>query len=493
MQKDAQVGILAMITHTMNSILKKITLSGAALVVVGGGAIGGLRLWLGKSLSKEALVSQMETAWNCRAGIDDVRLVLFSNPARLEIIGCRLWPRDGEVGKALATRTAIEPGPISIGNAVLEVKLQDLVARRLNVQQLTLTDISVVEEITKDGQSSLGQLFQRPTKESAPVTVIPPEKTEAPVPPAPTTTDVESPGPSADKTTLTTQAPAVHAPELGYSIRVDRASLERANLMINNRKNTTLTTLSDLSFTISEIDIDPADLLNHNSLQLLLDTRIVVRDHVTIKGVHQPVNHVDLRLQGEGKVRPLDSSTGLWSASSDLHLALLKGSLLAGYMKIGDIESKDLKKLDEYGIDLRDVSMGGPLSADANIRIRFSDDRILFMDDANFAMPDYELSVGKESWLNPPEDQHELNLRIYFGSKVQEQLVQGLVKFGLGQDQAGAMLKGMSDEKGRFYLDLKSTGKLAKPKVKPDTSRLLNRVIQGMGSGLLEGLLKGAK
>jgi hypothetical protein len=493
MQKDAQEGILAMITNTMNSILKKITLLGAALVVVGGGAIGGLRLWLGKSLSKEALVSQMETAWNCRAGIDDVRLVLFSNPARLEIIGCRLWPRDGEVGKALATRTAIEPGPISIGNAVLEVKLQDLVSKRLNVQQLTLSDISVVEEITKDGQSSLGQLFQRPTQESPPVAVNPPETNSEPVPTAPTIPDVEPPAPRADETSMATSTPAVQAPELGYSIRVDRASLERANLMINNRKNTTLTTLSDLSFTISEIDIDPADLLNHNSLQLLLDTRIVVRDHVTIKGVHQPVNQVDLRLHGEGKVRPLDPSTGLWSASSDLHLTLLKGSLLAGYMKIGDIESKDLKKLDEYGIDLRDVSMGGPLFEDANIRIRFSDDRILFMDDANFAMPDYELSVGKESWLNPPEDQHELNLRIYFGSKVQEQLVQGLVKFGLGQDQAGAMLKGMSDEKGRFYLDLKSTGKLAKPKVKPDTSRLLNRVIQGMGSGLLEGLLKGAK
>jgi hypothetical protein len=493
MQKDAQEGILAMVFDTMNSVLKKVMLLGGGLAMLGAGSIGGLRFWLGKSLSKEALVSQMERAWNCRAHIDEVKLVLFSSPARLEIIGCRIWPRDGEAGKPLATRAPMEPGPISIGNAVLEVKLQDLVAKRLNIQQLTISDISVNEEVSKEGQSSLGLLFQRPNDEPLPVAVSPSESvTEPKALPLPSPTPITT-EPAVESVATATTAPVVDAPELGYSIRVDRASLERASLTINNRKNTTYTTLSDLSFTISEIDIDPTDLVNHNSLRLKLDTRIVVRDHVTIKGVHQPVNQLDLRLQGEGQVKPLDPSTGLWSASSDLQLKLLKDSVLAGYMKIGEIESKDLKKLDEYGIDLKDVSMGGPLLEDANIRIQFSNDRILFMDDANFAMPDYELSVGKESWLNPPEDQHDFNLRIYFGSKVQEQLVQGMIQFGIGKDQASSVLKGMSDEKGRFYLDLKSTGKLSKPKVKPDTSRFLNRLIQGVGTGLLEGLLKGAK
>ena len=146
----------------MNSALKKIILIGGGLCAVGAASVGGLRFWLGKSLSKESLVSQMEKAWNCRAQIDDVKLVLAASPARLEITGCRIWLRDEEVGKPLGQRTAREPGPISIETAVLEVKLEDLISKRLNVQQLTLSDVSVREEVDKEGNSSLGQNRRRP-------------------------------------------------------------------------------------------------------------------------------------------------------------------------------------------------------------------------------------------------------------------------------------------------------------------------------------------
>lgn len=479
----------------MNSALKKIILIGGGLCAVGAASVGGLRFWLGKSLSKESLVSQMEKAWNCRAQIDDVKLVLAASPARLEITGCRIWLRDEEVGKPLGQRVAREPGPISIGTAVLEVKLEDLISKRLNVQQLTLSDVSVREDVDKEGNSSLGQIFEKPTATkmaaSATAPTAAPEVVATPESAPPTEAQ---PAPEmAPMQEAETVAPTVQAPELGFAIRVDRASLQRAMFFINNRKNTTTTTLTDLSFSISEIDIDPADLAHHNSLKLLLDTQCVVRDHVTIAGEHKPVNLAELRLHGEGRVRPLDPATGLWSAATDLQVSLLKDSMLGGYMKLGDLDSKDLKKLDDYGLDLREISLGGALLEDAHIRVHFENDSIELMEDSKFVMVDYELAMGKGTWLTPPEDQHEFNLRISAGPKLQEQITGGLVKFGLGAEQAGSLIKGLSDEKGRFYIDFVSSGKLSKPKVKPDTQRLLNRLIQGAGAGLLDGLLKGLK
>ena len=478
----------------MNSALKKIILIGGSLCALGAASVGGLRVWLGKSLSKESLVSQMEKAWNCRAQIDDVKLVLAASPARLEITGCRIWLRDEEVGKPLGQRAAREPGPINIGTAVLEVKLEDLISRRLNVQQLTLSDVSVREEVDKEGHSSLGQIFEKPVpaQVAQPTSALPsaPEASVAPEPVPTELSAVPAATPTPEKETV---APTVEAPELGFAIRVDRASLQRAMFFINNRKNTTTTTLTDLSFSISEIDIDPSDLAHHNSLKLLLDTQCVVRDHVTIAGEHKPVNLAELRLHGEGTVRPLDPASGLWSAATDLQVTLLKDSLLGGYMKLGELDSKDLKKLDDYGLDLRDISLGGALLEDAHIRIHFENDRIELMEDAKFVMVDYELAMGKGTWLTPPEDQHEFNLRISSGPKLQEQITGGLVKFGLGAEQAGSLIKSLSDEKGRFYIDFVSSGKLSKPKVKPVTQRLLNRLIQGAGAGLLDGLLKGLK
>lgn len=473
-----------------------------ALIAAG---FGGLHWWLASQLSKEALVAQMEAAWNCRAQIDEAKLILLASPARLDLTGCRIAKRDAELDKPLAARLALEAAnvEVSINHAVLEVKLQDLLARRLNVQQLSLSDIAVREEIDKDGRSSLGELFRKPSgarvaapapaeagRPSVSVTASIPEATiqetaTQPVKPvAPSTDQASGTGNPSGPRTFT-------AAELGFEIRVDQASLERASLHIVNRRNTTTTDVKDLRFAIHDIDVNPADLANHNRCNLSIGGRIAVGDRIKLPdGEWREVSLFDVVVEGEGTVRPFDPQSGRWDAATTLQLKLKKDSVVGGYMKLGETGSRDLKKLEEYGIDLRDVTMGGPLLEDADIGVRFEEDRLTFLDDARFAMSEGELAVRKDSWLNSAEDEHEMQIRLWCGPKLRDQVAAGAQKLGLTKEQAESLIQALSDEKGTLFFDFQSTGKLSKPNPKPDMKRLLDRVLNNLGGGLLKGFIK---
>jgi hypothetical protein len=487
----------------MKSVLKKTLLAGGALIALVAASGAGLHWWIQGKLSKEAIVAQMESSWNCRAEIDKVTLVLMSSPARLQISGCKIALRDAEVAKALAQRAPLDPAAVqvSIEHAVLEVKLQDLVSRRLNVQQLVISNIAAREDVSKEGESSLGLLFSKPVEGGGAVAAVHADQASLP-PPQVTATQPEvavaEPAPAPQPVSLLAQSEpqkaehetkGVYAKELGFSIQVGRASLEGVSLHRVDRKSVSKTDISGLSFSISDIDVNPDDLASHNSFKLALNGRLQQGGRVGPKDARRSATLADLHFDGAGTVHPFELESGKWQPVSDLRLTLKKGSVLGGYMKLGETGSKDLKKLDDYGIDLRDLSLGGPLLEDANILVTFQNDRNTLQEDAHFAMPDFELTLQKGSWLNGAEDDHEMQVRITCGPKLQEQVSAGVKKL-LGDDLGANIIKTLSDEKGRVYFDMRSSDRLSKPKVVPDVQRLLNRLLQGVGGGLLDGLLK---
>src|SRR3569623_398313 len=84
------------IGHSMKK-LKWIVLSLSVLLLVGG--VGGglaLKSWLGTVLTRESLVRQLESQWNCRADVTALTVSLWSSPARVEITNLNLAPRDAE-------------------------------------------------------------------------------------------------------------------------------------------------------------------------------------------------------------------------------------------------------------------------------------------------------------------------------------------------------------------------------------------------------------
>lgn len=448
--------------------MKKLLYLLAILCVVGVAGVGATSWWIMQKMGPEIWVEQAEKNWNCRAHIDNAQLSLMTKPATLKFKGVKLAPRDLEVGKPYASRAPIADNDvlISVPEITLEVKLDDLLNRRLFVEHLRIIEPHVREVQDDQGKSSLEALFKKPgTVEAAEAT----PKTE-PKPPA-----VESK--AAEKT-----SPA-------FTFAMQSASLEKGRFDITS--GTTQVAIQNLNFSLTGVDVDPKDLANHNKIQAKLSSQIDVTGLAKIQGVKQPAQLAKLTLSGEGDIMPYHPQTGVWRPATNLVLTLAKDSVLAGHLTIGDAAGKNLKKLEEYGIDLAPVRIGGPLMEDAIVSGIFVEDRFITRTQTRFVFPEYDVSIEPKSWVNSAQDRHEIELKLSCGPTLQTRLEQGIANAKLGESLTRGVVKALADERGRMTFDLESTGSLSDPKVKPKVDRVFKNLLRGEGVGdLLEGLLK---
>lgn len=436
-------------------------------LLLAAGAVG-FSWWVMRKMGPEIWVTQMEANTNCRLHIEEAKLSLFSRPAQLSFNGVLIAPRDAEVGKPLAERKplSVESVPILIPKIVLEVKLEDLLNRRLFVEQLRIHSPAVKEIQDAQGKSSLEALFRRPQTDSS-ITA-----SSAPYQPVSKPASKDSSG-SNER----------------FSFAVSSAQIESGTLTILSAGSTVH--ITNLDFTLTGIDIDPRDLANHNRMSAKISSQIQVTGQARIGGVKRPAELARLDLSGEGSIIPIDPSTGIWMPTSLLKLTLAKGSILAGHITMGDAEGKEMKKLQDYGIDLSPVRVGGPLQQAAVLDGVYRNNRFSIRSDALFVFPEYEIAIEKKSWIDTSQDSHEMEFRLSCGPELQSRLQTGVAKAKLGDSITKGLMKALADDRGRLTFDIESEGALSDPKIKPKLDRILKNLMRGEGLGdLLQGLFK---
>ncbi|MES2595305.1 MAG: hypothetical protein V4662_08220 [Verrucomicrobiota bacterium] len=445
------------------------------LGLLGSAALGGLSWWVLRQMGPDFWVSLVEKNTNCRVHVDDTKLSLFSKPARLSFHGVKIGPRDGEEGKPLAERApmATATAPISIPEIILEVKLDDLMNRRLFIEQCRIISPVVMEGQDAQGKSSLESLFKKPRS-----------KDEVPTPPNTTNTELQpvTAAEAPDKEIVRTKD--------GLSFAVSNASIENGSLTIQSSSHTTVQ-IQDLNFNVSGIDVDPTDLANHNRITAKLSNRIIVNGEARIGGVKRPAQLADLKLSGDSVITPINPATGEWKPYSVLKLTLDKGSVIAGHITMGDAAGKEMKKLLEYGIDLSPVVVGGPLQEPAIVNGVFANNAFMLTADTRFAFPEYEVTLEKKSYVNAAADKHEIDFRLSSGPELQARLQQGVAQAKLGDSISRGLVKALADDRGRMTFDIESEGKLSDPEIKPKLDRILKNLMRGEGLGdVLQGLFK---
>lgn len=448
--------------------MKKLLILFVILIVLTGAGLGGASWWFMRKMGPETWVGLMEEDWNCRAQITDAKLSLFTKPATLKLTGVKLAARDAEVGKLYAERLPLAEGAaiLEVPELTLEVKLDDLINRRLFVEQLRIKNPQVRETQDAQGKSSLEALFKKPGT---------PEALAATPTTSPTPANVES--------------QASDEPKPIFAFAIQAASIEKGRFEITSGTNHVL--IEDLDFTLTGIDVDKNDLTNHNRILATLSTHISVNGMARIAGAKRPAELANLSLTGQAEITPYNVTTKEWKPFSKLALTLAKGSTLAGHMTIGDAAGKELRKLQEYGVDLAPVVIGGPLMEDAIVTGEFANDRFITRTLTRFVFPEYEVAIEPKSWINAAQDRHDIELRLSCGAALQSRLMSGISQAKLGESIARAVTKALSDDQGRMTFDIESSGSLSDPKVKPQTDRVLKNLMRGEGLGdLLEGLLK---
>jgi hypothetical protein len=208
------------------------------------------------------------------------------------------------------------------------------------------------------------------------------------------------------------------------------------------------------------------------------------------------VRFADMTLHGEGDVNPVDPATRMWSPAADLNLIIDRGSSIGGNMTIGETAGAHLDKLMKYGIDLSAVRIGGTFAQDVHAHVLYREQSLRFLDNAQFALPDYEYTIKRDSWMDFAKDQQGLLTQLSCGDALKQSLMQGIASRGINRTLSQLIVEGLSDSRGRLTFDLTISGSLSHPEVKPDLQvkleGLLGNDIEGQAKGLIN-TFKGLK
>jgi hypothetical protein len=449
-------------TAEYDSSMKKLVrvglYGGGVIAALAAVLLGGGMWWLKGQFSREAVERQLESMWSADVTLEASELELWGQPARWRLRNLEL--------RALGEGAEKAEPVMRLAEAVLEVSLTDLLRGTLDVKRLNLDGLDVKEYVSPEGMSQMEAVLAKPKVAAQPV---------APEPGKTPAKDRE-------------EASAVfQADQLGMTVRVREARISGGRLFIHNRVAKTKTLLEDLHFGLTEIDLDPANLAAHNQVSLEMRVKVTVEGRAKVAGEMQDVRFAKLDVSGKGKMQPFDVKTGAWSPVSEWELTLAKGTVLAGYMTIGQASEDMVKKGRDFGLELGDLPMGGELLEPAVLQMAFHENQLLVREDARFVMPMYEARMAKGSWVNSADDKQDLVIRLVCGEELEKRLREGMLKSGLPEQGAEAIVKALQDKvSGRLAIDVRASGKLTSPKVKLAWDRTLEQVLQNSD---LQGVL----
>jgi len=475
----------------MLAVMKKLVrfvflLLGLAVLLAVAAPLAGAYL-LRRYASPEFLVLEAEKHINARVELKEVTLTLFTFTPSLRLSGIKIAPRDDFAGKPLAERPPLVNAPVNIDMAYAELVPRELLRRQFWPRIIRFIGVDVTESISAQNGSSLRGLFERPDEpmteiagevpRAIPVEQVMPPQQPAPAPlPPPTTTPVaEAPREKSRVVRLALQ-----------DIRIEQGRFR----IINETANSGFEgELSDFNLSISDIDIDPEDIGRHNHFTVRVESKVVFDGVAQVNGSMQKVRFADMKLQGDGDVNPLNPATLEWSPAAILKLVIARDSLVGGHMTIGDAAGDNLDKLMKYGVDLRGIRLGGPLAQNLSVNVLFRQQSIKFLEDTHLALPDYEVTVKKESWIDFAADNQGLLTRLYCRDALKEQIVRGVAARGLGDNISRMVVDGLSDDQGRLSFDLSVTGSLSRPVAKPDIQLRLESLLGGDIEDKAKGLI----
>lgn len=474
----------------MRTTLRFLLIAVVVIGILGSLGAGAASWYVMRKLGPDFWVALIEKDTNCRAHVDSTHISLFTRPATLKLSGVRLAPRDTEVAKPFAERLPLTDADsaIVIPEVALEVKLEDLLNRRLQIQHLQIVRPLVKETQDEEGNSSLEQLFSQEAPEVAAVLPPPAPSAAPPYSAVPRAIPIGKAAPAAPGLEPAAQEPTTEDPS-AFTIAVESATIEQGQITIVSRDTTV--TVHNLNLTVSGIDSHRVPTARSLPTQILLAAEINVNGMARIGGVKRPAEIAHLLLSGAGDLAPRDPRTGIWNPATKLKLTLAKGSVLGGHVTMGDAAGKEMRKLQEYGIDLNPVPIGGVLLEDAVVDGVFANNQFTLGALTRLAFPEYELVIEPNSWINSSKDRHHMRVHLSCGSALQQRLQTGIAQAKLGDSIARAVTKALSDERGRMTFDIVSSGSLSNPEVVPSIDRILNNLLRGQGLGdLLQGLLK---
>ncbi len=519
----------------VRAMKKKLFIAFCLLCIIMVGLAVGAYAWLARYSQKESVIARMEKAWNCRAALSSSRLNLFSSPATIEFREVKLAQRDDEVGKPLDKRAALNQDDVllSAASVVLEVSLQDLVKGTANIKKLHIKDLRLKNDVDEEGYGTLDEMFDSPeeyeevaaekeqasTQGASPgrrslvglTQVLQPARLNlflasaegAAAAPTDTTaqevvTATETPRKpmrvrkNRKQKDVKKERKPFKAQDLFLAFKVDEASVTGAHLDFMDWGKGIHSVLNHVNVSLTNIDVNPKNLAEHNRCEFAFDGKISVED------TNKETQVANFETSGKGDLTPFDQATGEWKPDFNIAVLIKKSGLLGGALLSEQMDAKQLKNISEYGLEIGDLHIGGVLQEDATTEIHGIGSKLIVKKDTRLVFPQYEISMLESSWIDSGQDMQLTKNVLIASPELSKQILEDAEKY-LEDKVGGTAAKlalgavggaGFVDEQNRVIIKFRSKGSLSKPDVKLDNP--LNKVkdnLKDVGKSLLDSLL----
>lgn len=429
----------------------------------------GVSLYVSSLLTEEFVVEQIESTFNLRAELKELNVGLFSG-ASVELRGVALGPRDSiaNQGKPLGERPPMKNKVISAESLELSLQLMPLLDKQLVVEKFIFEKPEVNLAMRANGTNNLGGLFKTPRVVGGKRNPALDEKPAA----------------------ASNSNEPFRAADLGIAGNLERVGLNNGTLNLRLASGDRLK-FKNLDLFLTDIVVDPADLINRNSAYLDLDTDVFVTSRHTGKEVAQ------FLLRSEGKIQPFDPKTGEVALNVRYDLTMKESSFMTGFAVMDQLAGKlpDLKKA---GVDMAEIAKKAELIRDVQIDLEYGRGLVKILNDPTFPTRHYDLALLKGSTIKLGDSTHRFKGSVLASENETNKAFKNLDKEieralkGTKVDPVELRNKALTKiiKDGRIHLDFTSVGAIVNPNVDLLVNLpQLSDIIKSAGGDILKGKL----
>ena len=478
----------------LRKILLWVVLPLVALLVI---AVVVVTMLVSSSLTRDAIAERIESEKNCRVLLDSVDASLLGGKIVLNNLVLLERDEHADAGTPLDDRPppAASQTGIRVKRVEMNAKLIDLLKKKVTVHDLTFDGLDVsflINRENEDDSTTLDGLFDPPqTISGKPNNDYAEKKKRREVAKARSMLKPDDPARE--------ELDTFNIEELPLPATMDKLVIKNSSVFMKIRKDKTRIRLYDINLTLTDLDIDPDDLANHNKARLGLDCRLDVtgRDKVTV--------YADLDLHGEGDIAPFDTATGLFNPNLITRATIKEGSEIFSLPLIKKLASA-LDKLKKAGLDVTDLEDTLVVKEDATLRLGWRDAVLQTADPVSVNLNGHHLQMEAGSWLHTGSNEHKINGELTFSQNTSDSAFGRanafLAKLELLDEatvkQIADLLFSPVTKNGRLYVPFVSSGDFGRPKVRPrvelvDLSDLLKDEAKEGALNLLDQLIRNRK
>ena len=429
----------------------------------------------------------LESERNLRMDIGELRAGIFGGKVVLSNI--LLSPRDEYADNAASIAERSDPVEsqtrIKIGDATIKVRLIDFLFGKLSIDSLTVDGLDIAYAIDEEGDHTLDPMLDPPKYVKG---VLNPEYEEK---------RKRRELAKARRKMKSEEGNVIddsfNVSEMPMATKLKSLVLRDSIVSIKLIKSSNRIAFTNVKGSVSDLDVDPLDLIRHNSAYLELS------GNLSVTGPQGEIKYASLNLQADGKIQPFDSQTGFLNPDLVTDLTVKKGSRIMS-LPIASRLASALDQLEEAGLDISVIEEILVVNEDSRFRLGLRNYILRAVEPLPVIINGSRLVIDEGAWLNTANNAHLINASFTFSEKISNSTftrANTVLSEIVGKSVAGPVAELLFTpvtKEGRIHIPFVSSGDFNRPKVRAsvalrDLADAVKESLKKDPLSLLKGLL----